>query len=419
MASVQGDLAQVGVGALLVLVEMEKKTGVLALRRMNGQTAAITIRDGKVLRAEMRGSPLVDAECIYHLLRWKSGRFDFAACDTIDAEDRIAASTTHLLMEGARRADEDSVPVRLARGTQAPPPDDADEWSEDTPLMLAAKLAELVQLTARSALPPLAVPQIPEPVVAPAPARRVHHARWLAAIAVCAAAGVAAPWLAEPGAPDTAWLQGDATLLASAIDTAAGAARAHAKTLAATPLLRAGIETDAPTIQDLADHEGLFATTDGATIEVFQLHGDTPVSMVRRPATAPPLPAAADDNPRLASDGHALLVVASAPIARQSAGVGGVLALGLPCDLSAISSVLARHALGATLVGLDHPLVLVARSGDGTPVTLPVGANGLLLAAVVPAPAASRSLAVARAGLWGLASLLLGLYGFALRRREP
>jgi CheY-like chemotaxis protein len=483
----RGDLAQVGLSTLLVLVEMERKTGVLAVRSTGGESAQIMIRDGKCLAAEMRGaSKLADAACIYQLLRWKTGDFAFSA-KPIDAADRIQLTTTQLLMEGARLVDEESAPVRIpppgavqgatpARRAETPPPDEEAlaEWEGDqrTPLVVAAKLAELVRKTARATLPPLNVPQVePEPSIvvaddpAPAPAAapkapepepvpepprvatpapkpepppparvgteilpRAPTTWWLAAALVIAAAGTAIPLLLPQSAAPTdrdamPRLQADADKLAATIDTATSAARLRAKNLATTPLLRAGIETDAATIQDFAKTEQLFVPVNGEVIEVFQLRDGTPVSVLRAPATAPALQPAKEETARLASDGHALSVVASALIAKQSAGIGGVLAVATPCDLQSVTRSLAAHTSRATLVGVDKPLVLVQGSGDsGTPVSIPL-AKPLVLDAVIAGPAATgdTKLVYARFGLWGLAGVLGLIYValFVRARRAP
>ena len=47
----------------------------------------------------------VGAVCVYHLLTWVDGRFDFSGVE-VEMEDEVQASTTHLLMEGARLIDE-------------------------------------------------------------------------------------------------------------------------------------------------------------------------------------------------------------------------------------------------------------------------------------------------------------------------
>src|SRR5262245_21857827 len=150
-SGLRGDLAQIALSTLLVLIEMERKTGVLALRSATGKTAQILARDGNIVQAKLDRDPRLDAPCIYHLLTWNAGECEFVA-KKVDAADRMNVSTTHLLMESARLADE-----AAAGGEPSPATslrfeaveleaDAADEWQQDqrTPLVVAAKLAELV-----------------------------------------------------------------------------------------------------------------------------------------------------------------------------------------------------------------------------------------------------------------------------------
>jgi CheY-like chemotaxis protein len=118
-----GDLAQVGLSSLLVLIEMERKTGLLQLRAPDdGPTAQILVREGKVVHARMDGSDEpVDAECVYYLLTWGAGEFEFIAC-LVEGTDRLNVSTTHLLMEGARLMDESTSPSLAAPVTIPPKP---------------------------------------------------------------------------------------------------------------------------------------------------------------------------------------------------------------------------------------------------------------------------------------------------------
>jgi CheY-like chemotaxis protein len=103
----RGDLSQVGLSSLLVLIEMERKTGLLQLRAPDdGPTAQILVREGKVVHARLDDTDdPVDAECVYYLLTWGAGEFEFVAC-LVEGTDRVNVSTTHLLMEGARLMDE-------------------------------------------------------------------------------------------------------------------------------------------------------------------------------------------------------------------------------------------------------------------------------------------------------------------------
>ena len=108
-AGIHGTLEQLGLSSLLVMVEMERKSGILRLERM-GATGRIFCREGRVIAARLDGDRAPansrrGAEAVYHMLTWADGRFDFSAVD-VDMEDEVQSSTTHLLMEGARLIDE-------------------------------------------------------------------------------------------------------------------------------------------------------------------------------------------------------------------------------------------------------------------------------------------------------------------------
>jgi DNA-binding response OmpR family regulator len=123
-SSLRGDLAQVGLASLLVLIEMERKTGLLTLRVQGGPSGQILVREGKVVHARLDElEEPVDADCIYYMLTWGAGEFEFISC-LVEGADRVSASTTHLLMEGARLMDEQNLP---AHGTAPSESSAADE----------------------------------------------------------------------------------------------------------------------------------------------------------------------------------------------------------------------------------------------------------------------------------------------------
>ena len=108
-AGIHGTLEQLGLSSLLVMLEMERKSGILRLEKI-GVTGRIFCRDGRVIAARLDGdrapvSARKGAESVYHMLTWADGRFDFGAVD-VDMEDEVKSTTTHLLMEGARLIDE-------------------------------------------------------------------------------------------------------------------------------------------------------------------------------------------------------------------------------------------------------------------------------------------------------------------------
>ena len=104
-AGLSGKLDQVGLSSLLTLLELEQKTGMLFVLGASGR-AQLAIRNGRVVRASFtdRDGPLNES-CVYELLNWSSGEFRFNGAD-VGGDDEVRASTTHLLIEGARRLDE-------------------------------------------------------------------------------------------------------------------------------------------------------------------------------------------------------------------------------------------------------------------------------------------------------------------------
>jgi CheY-like chemotaxis protein len=102
---IHGSLDQLGLSSLLVILEMERKSGVLVLQR-RGETARIFMREGRILRVRMDGTPVPkNQEAIYYLLTWADGKFEFSILE-VQMDDEVQQSTTALLMEGARRIDE-------------------------------------------------------------------------------------------------------------------------------------------------------------------------------------------------------------------------------------------------------------------------------------------------------------------------
>lgn len=89
------------------MMEMERKDGVLSLRDSDSaMVGRIFLRRGQVISAKLDEAPDKPGKnCVYDMLAWQAGTFSFSATK-VDMEDKINSSTTHLLMEGARRIDE-------------------------------------------------------------------------------------------------------------------------------------------------------------------------------------------------------------------------------------------------------------------------------------------------------------------------
>jgi CheY-like chemotaxis protein len=105
LSALRGDIDEIGLSSVLVMLEMERKTGIVLVER-ESSTARLYLRKGRVIRADTDGTPrLVGTAAVYEVLTWPRGTFDFLVGD-VGGVDDIQTSTTYLIMEGARRLDE-------------------------------------------------------------------------------------------------------------------------------------------------------------------------------------------------------------------------------------------------------------------------------------------------------------------------
>lgn len=104
--ALNGRLEQLQLSSLLVMMELERKAGVLTLKGSRDQVGRIFLRNGQVVSARVDGrSALAGRDSVYEMLCWNTGTFSFNAME-VDMDDAVQSTTTHLLMEGARLIDE-------------------------------------------------------------------------------------------------------------------------------------------------------------------------------------------------------------------------------------------------------------------------------------------------------------------------
>ena len=102
----RGHLEQIGLSSLLVLLEMERKSGLLVVSRDEpAERVRVYLAEGKVVAAQSDDGALRNADAVYRVIGWQRGRFEFNTF-LVEMRDEVEASTTGLLMEAARRLDE-------------------------------------------------------------------------------------------------------------------------------------------------------------------------------------------------------------------------------------------------------------------------------------------------------------------------
>ena len=116
-----GALEHFGLSSLLVLLDLERKSGVAVVAGPGGH-GRLFVRRGRVMRAIIEGAEAgrTGALAVYELLTWSEGRFEFHPVE-VDGEDEIGSSTSFLLMEGARLQDERREAAGKARPTEKDP----------------------------------------------------------------------------------------------------------------------------------------------------------------------------------------------------------------------------------------------------------------------------------------------------------
>lgn len=102
-----GSVSELSLASLLEMLELERKSGRLLVRRQAPEERALLFFSaGHIVKARIAGRMTPrDAEAVYEVVNWQAAEFEFTAMP-IDLEDEVHASTMHLVMEGARRADE-------------------------------------------------------------------------------------------------------------------------------------------------------------------------------------------------------------------------------------------------------------------------------------------------------------------------
>jgi two-component system OmpR family response regulator len=101
----RGRLEQFGLATVLTFLDLERRSGELTLIAA-GEVGRLWLRQGQVIRARIDGSRRSRKPAVYELLGWSNGRFAFTQLDVDHIADEIAAPTTMLLIEAARRTDE-------------------------------------------------------------------------------------------------------------------------------------------------------------------------------------------------------------------------------------------------------------------------------------------------------------------------
>lgn len=104
-----GTLNELGIASFLLFLESDQKTGNLTVT--SGQEeCTIIFSKGVIVDAKIKGKENYEyTEIVYELLKWSAGKYKFSKTDVVFEEDKTRLPITPLIIEGARRIDEDNL----------------------------------------------------------------------------------------------------------------------------------------------------------------------------------------------------------------------------------------------------------------------------------------------------------------------
>lgn len=242
--------------------------------------------------------------------------------------------------------------------------------------------------------------------------RRRWHVLWLAGAILWSIAATTFAIRARPDRSSVDALYARGEMLATTLDAEARTTQMRAEGLAASPVLRAAIETDAATLADMArDHHPALALRPGETLELYQLSGGQRSLLLRLPADATPLVPPATGQASLESANKRVVVTATAAVSNERSRLAGELVLSSTADLAPVTKRIAEYARGAVLVGMSQPVPLIdSRAAANLSIQIAAktpGAGSLVLQASLEHAGGSSALA------WicmTIAAILLAVY---------
>lgn len=109
-AAIKGDLSQFPIASLLMMFEMERRSGLIDVVSASGTRASLTLSSGLFCSTEVSGAPRPALEVLREVLSWRAGRFAFHARESA-ALPSPRASIGALVLEAMRLEDEANSPI--------------------------------------------------------------------------------------------------------------------------------------------------------------------------------------------------------------------------------------------------------------------------------------------------------------------
>ncbi len=304
-----------------------------------------------------------------------------------------------------------------------------DEVIHSGEIVVEAPRSSIIRSGSMPSMSAAAIAKVDVELKAPSAQRRARFI-WLVTAGVAALAG-GGLWLFDRPPPESdttavarVQLAATAQAIGTTLDAAARAVMVRAEAIASSSMLRAGIETDAQTLADMArDHDMTFPVSGAEVLEVHQLRDNNSMMLLRIPATAAAIADVPAGKTRIEASGGVPVTAATASVSDQKS-VRGSVTLAVPIDLARVKAQLGEQTTTAWLVGLGAPIPLRQAATDAPVVSLTVPIEtedhaklSLEASVVIAMPVRDKTLKWVRIGCFGLAALLSLIFiGTSLRR---
>lgn len=106
-AAIRGDLSAFPLASMLMMFEMERRSGLIELVGPNGKRATLALSGGSFAHTEIDGHPCPAIEALREVLPWRVGRFSFQPRES-DSLPEPRASVGALVLEAMRLEDEEN-----------------------------------------------------------------------------------------------------------------------------------------------------------------------------------------------------------------------------------------------------------------------------------------------------------------------
>jgi hypothetical protein len=109
-AAIRGDLSAFPLASMLMMLEMERRSGTMTVVAQTGRRAVLTISYGLFASTEIGGRQGAAIEVLREVLSWRAGRFSFASAESGTLPEP-RASVGAVVLEAMRLEDEEKGPL--------------------------------------------------------------------------------------------------------------------------------------------------------------------------------------------------------------------------------------------------------------------------------------------------------------------